>query len=397
MVIAKETDQSETRLRELGFDPSALPDDAVAKLKSMRGSAGISDAIIAHALGRIATRAAAATLAEMEAGASGATRREIRRALFRLRQRGIEAPVQAASSIPVAAPETATETGLSALLSPIDADGARIAWLIKSRSGGGLKRLWGLVSETEGLFSATLETISRKEFRADRAELERRAGAALIEADWRLTDFILCDAYRRTPEEHRGRVGNFFAIRAEMVAASPPKELRHPAYDEFVAEAQTEPSVELMKQPEIASFKLSAAVIKPYADEATNLQQSVLVLNRMQQEERVNTVVERAIGELLTGDNAHRLRRHLEDTAYYFARTGKKAAAGSAVAAAAKMRDGGDLKRIPFFQILMRAQLGALLAEQQEHAKEEPRLIMTPAEAMRARQAAQARMRQRTR
>src|ERR1700681_2627329 len=112
MAIAKETDQSATRVRELGFDPSAPPDDAVAKLKSMRGSAGVSDAIVAHALGRIATREAAATLAEMETGASGATRREIRRALFRLRQRGIEAPVQAASSLPAAAPESAIETGL---------------------------------------------------------------------------------------------------------------------------------------------------------------------------------------------------------------------------------------------------------------------------------------------
>ena len=61
------------------------------------------------------------------------------------------------------------------------------------------------------------------------------------------------------------------------------------------------------------------------------------------------------------------------------------------------MRDGADLKRIAFFQILMRAQVGALLAEQEEHQKEEPRLIMTPAEAMRARQAAQGRVRQRSR
>jgi len=45
----------------------------------------------------------------------------------------------------------------------------------------------------------------------------------------------------------------------------------------------------------------------------------------------------------------------------------------------------------------MRAQLGAILAEQQEQTPAEPRLIMTPAEAMRARQAAQARMRGRSR
>ncbi|MGH7878778.1 MAG: hypothetical protein ACREQD_04715, partial [Candidatus Binataceae bacterium] len=116
-----------------------------------------------------------------------------------------------------------------------------------------------------------------------------------------------------------------------------------------------------------------------------------------QQEDRVGAVVERALADLLTGESADRLRRHLEDTAYIFARSGRLEAAGWAAAAAARIRDGANLRRLAFFQALMRAQLGALLAEQNEEAREEPRLIMTPAEAMRARQAAQARMRGRGR
>jgi len=51
-----------------------------------------------------------------------------------------------------------------------------------------------------------------------------------------------------------------------------------------------------------------------------------------------------------------------------------------------------DLKRSAFFQVFMRAQLGAILAEAREKQQEQPRLIMTPAEMMRARAAAQARM-----
>jgi hypothetical protein len=393
MALAKEN--AETALRELGFDSSAPPAEAIAKLHALRASAAAGDSAIVAALGAIAAPEAAAMLAEMEAAAIGAARREIRRALFRLRQRGIEPPAAVSRAI---AAESDAEAGLSGLLSPGDADGARIAWLLKSRASGGLKRLWGLVSETEGLFGATLETLSRKEFRADRAEIERRAGTPLIEAHWRLVDFILCDAYRRTPEDRRARVGNFFALRAEMVAASPPAaDFRHPIYDEFADSAASEPSTELMREPEIAAFKLPEASVKPFADEAAGLRQSVIVLSRVQQEERVAAVIEHAIGELLTNNNAHRLRRHLEDAAYCLARTGKRMQAQWGAAAAAKIRDGADLKRVPFFQLMMRAQLGAIIAEEREHEKEEPRLIMTPAEAMRAREAAQARMRQRAR
>src|SRR6185437_2988745 len=285
--------------------------------------------------------------------------------------------------------------GLSALLSPADADGARVVWIVKARPGAGLKRLWGLASERDGLFGITLAPLTRKELRHERAELEARAGVSLIDADWRVADFILCDAWHRTPESHRGEVRNFFALRTELIAQSPPTDLKHPVYDEFAAELAHEPSPDLMQEPEVAAWPIAPAIVKPYADEIAGLRNSVIVLSRVQQEDRVVTVVERAIAELLAGEIGRRLRRHLEDTAYYFARTGRRPQAAWAVAAAARLRDGADLKRSAFFQAFMRAQLGAIIAEEEQHQREEPRLIMTPAEAMRAQQAARARRQRR--
>jgi hypothetical protein len=107
----------------------------------------------------------------------------------------------------------------------------------------------------------------------------------------------------------------------------------------------------------------------------------------------VNQVIGRAITELLGGPAGERLRRHIEDTAYYFARTKRPREGAMAASAAAKIRDHADLARIPFFQTFMRAQLGALISEKAEHEREEPRLIMTPAEAMRGRQQAMERRR----
>jgi hypothetical protein len=383
-------------LREAGFDPAATPADAIAKLEALRGAPGVSDAAIVRALATIATAESAAMLLRMETHAAGALRREIRRALFKLRQRGIEAPPDEAlmRDVPLAS-ASASELGLSALLSPADAEGARVIWIMKARPGAGLKRLWGLVSERDGLFGITLTPLNRKELRRERADLERRAGVAFIDADWRVADFILCDAWRRTPESHRGEVGNFFALRTELIAQSPPIDLKHPVYDEFAAELAHEPSPELMKEPEVAAWPIAPATVKPYADEIADLRNSVIVLSRIQQEERVVTVVERAIAELLAGEIGTRLRRHLEDTAYYFARTGRGPQAAWAAAAATRLRDGADLKRVAFFQTFMRAQLGALIAEEEQHQRAETRLIMTPAEAMRAQQAARARQRRR--
>ena len=389
MIAAKESEPSISQLRELGFDPEASPADAVAKLASLRASA--NPAAIAHALGQITTPEAAAVLVEMEVGATGGLRREIRRALFRLRQRGIESALSAQAGTNVARPPEG-DSGFTGMMSVSDADGARIVWLMKSRPGGGLKRLWALISDKGGLVAVNAESLSRKELRTDRAELEERAGAPMVETDWHLADFIMYEAYRRTPEQGKASVGNYLSLRTEMLPFAPPTDFHHPVYDQFADAAASDPPADLMKEPDIAAYRLPPEAVKPFADETAQLQQSTLVLNRMLQEDRVNTVIERAIEQLLGGDHGDRLRRRLEDTAYYFAGTGKRVQAGWAAAAAAKLRDRVELARIPFFQAFMRAQLGAVLTEQEGKRQEEPRLIMTPAEMMRARAAAQARM-----
>jgi len=92
-------------LRTAGFDPAAPPAEALARLGDLRAAPGVNAGAIARALGAIASAEAAAMLAAMEAGASGTLRREVRRALYRLRQRGIApAAVEGASTRPAALP-----------------------------------------------------------------------------------------------------------------------------------------------------------------------------------------------------------------------------------------------------------------------------------------------------
>jgi hypothetical protein len=389
----KEGDREDFQLGELGLDAAAPADAALARLAELRKSAQVSNVAIARALAKIEHPGAAAMLAEMEAGAGGVLRREVRRALFKLRQKGIAPPEPPPLQLPRGPAAAAEPAGLSALLSPIDPEGARLVWILKSRAQGGVARLWGLVSEQEGLVGANVANLSRRELRQEREDLERRAALRLIEADWRLADFILCEAYRRTPEERRGQVGNFLALRAELIASAAPAELVHPVYKELAAEATGEPSIELLKEPELLQWRLPEADLRPYLDEINRSRDSLIVVSPVQQQERIESVIQRAIDELLSGARGARIRRHLEDLAYHLARTGRRTQAGWAAAAAAKIRDGAELKRIAFFQGFVRAQLAITAAAEQERAREEPHLIMTPAEAMRASEAARARRR----
>jgi hypothetical protein len=128
-------------------------------------------------------------------------------------------------------------------------------------------------------------------------------------------------------------------------------------------------------------------------EELNRANESTIVLNQMQQQDRVVQIVERAIADLLSAESGARVRRRFEDIAYYLLKDGKREEAGWAAGAAAKIRDVADLKRVPFFVGFIRMQLGHVVAEEQQRAHEEPRLIVTPAEAMRASEAARQRRR----
>lgn len=386
MADSRQTEQEIVKLRELGFNPAAPPAEALALLGELRARHGISGVAVAQALGGIEDGGAVRLLLEMEAaGASGALRREIRRSLFRLSRRGIASPAPREPAERIeAAREPSPEPGLAAFVSLFDAEGARLVWLIKPRPGHGLVRLSGLVSESTGLFSAGVDARTRRELRAERAELERRSGLRLIEAAPRLADFILCDAYRRTPAAARGPVGNFWALRAEVTAAPASAEFVHPIYSELAAEAAGEPPLGLLQEPEIASFRIPAEELKPWVEAMNRAREGLIVVSAVSQRERAMAVVEKAAGELLGGVLGQRLRRRLEDAAYRLMRDGRRAAAGAACAAAARIRDHAGLGRIPFFRALVEAALGAVAAREAERRESEPRLIMTPAEALRA-------------
>src|SRR6202041_3822306 len=102
---------------------------------------------------------------------------------------GIDAPI---STTPAASTAHDSDTETTAMLSPIDGEGARIVWLIKPRVQGGVIRMWALISESEGLVGAQNTHLSRRELKSERDELERRAQVKLVDGDWRVADFIAC-------------------------------------------------------------------------------------------------------------------------------------------------------------------------------------------------------------
>src|SRR5262245_14409739 len=137
-------------LEARGIDLDADDDVLLPSLVGAIGGHPDSDLTIADLLGSIALEGAARELLAWEARATDKDlKREIKRSLFRLQQRGLAAAARPeALAEPVRLVQPVEPTGY---ISPVDADGSRVTWLTRPRPEGGLYAMCAIISDTAGM------------------------------------------------------------------------------------------------------------------------------------------------------------------------------------------------------------------------------------------------------
>jgi hypothetical protein len=373
-------------LRRLGLDvdaagAAALPEDRIGPLLDVPDAAALVEA-----LGEVGGEASGRALARRASAApERALRKALRRALFRLAQRGV--PVPHIEEAPAPTPATGGPD-LEGLVSAFDGRGNRLIWLLRPQAGGGMLLLAAEVHEPEGLRDVRLAEVSRKELRAIRERLQREASLRLVAADWRVLDALVVEGQHRAtgggaaPDRSR----DYLRVRPQLVTAPPiaPAEPRSalatPPTDEE-RPGLLLGSAELVTLPELRAWWPPPEAAAPFVDEIGALRESPLVLNRLQQEERLQAVLVRAAAALYPREV---VARRLEGTAYVLAETGRVPAARRALAVAQALRAGAGSDEIPLLRALVQQGIGALFATEQSRRQEERRgsLVLTPGEAL---------------
>jgi hypothetical protein len=370
----------EAQLASWGVDSAA---DA-ATLASWLGRDAAADAAIANRLGALASEDSRDILRGLEASTQDrAVKKEIKRALYRLQQRGISVPAEPA---PAAAPILAST--VEGFLSPIDGRGDQLVWLVRPRSGGVL-HLFGVINDPEGMREADVTVVSRKAIKALRAELKSKHEIELVEASWRYCDFLLSRAFRWAREGNRRVNGDFPALRGQMLK-EPAAEDQPPLVLSYI-DATTVPAPEkfsepaaLLEEKEFRTWFFGPEELKPYLDELNSVRESPLVLDERQQSDRFGAIIDRAVEELFDGERKESWVRRLYEMAYFFWATRRVESAKLAVAtvrALSESQQGG--RGIPFCEHLARASLAlffkAVVEEETERAKSS--LVITPQQA----------------
>ena len=386
--MSKPSRDTQLRLGEQQLQEWGLPADVgIDALRSVMGRDASADLAIAARLGAHPDPGNVEMLQALEAASvDKLVRKEIKRSLYRLEQRGVRIP----SALPPTPAPLITGPALEGYLSAVDGRGDQLVWLTKPQPGG-VAQLFAVINDPEGLREVNLFETTRKALRASREELLRKHELRMIAADWRYCDFLIDRACRWAAARGQVGGGDYPGMRAKLIK-TPVTEMQPLIFAHVdIAAVRGNPqllaeSVKLLDEKEFRTWFFDQEALKPYLDEAQRIKDSPLLLNPAQQQERFRALTERAIEELFGGDRRGSWVRRLEEMAYFLHATGRREAAQHALAAAlaldASTHGGRD---VPVCEQLARASLFAFLQVEEQREQEEVRssLVLTPQQAAR--------------
>lgn len=371
-------------LRRLGAAIDERSPGLVKILQSHCGKGRETDLAIVFLLGRIADPSARELLASLEEAATERKlRKEIRRSLFKLEQKGIVAPPSETGRPVPAEPILRLGPEIEGYLSSVDGAGGRLVWLAKPQAGSGVQLLQGMVSDREGLIRVGGAVIRRKELRRMAQDIKEQHGISMISVPWEYGDQLLYEAFEKAKAMGRSGIEQFTSIRGLFTTAKP-KPSDHPICsrlrrDEVRAGAWRELSRRLLEEPEFRPWVLDEDWMKPYLEEVESARESRLVLNPLQKEERVAGIVRDAVEELFSGEKGKIFQRRLEDMALYLLETNREDTAKLAFAIALQFAEGNSGRLdISFLSGLVQKSMGFYLSQSKAKQAEELSLIVKP-------------------
>lgn len=372
-------------LRESGVALDAPAQDLVPRLVAEFGKGKEIDLAVIFSLGKVFDAAALDALVELDRRISDKeTKKEIKRALFKLSQKGFAAPEQRQEESKPAAPLFGADREVEAYMSAVDGGGGRLIWIAKPQPSHGLQVIQAMLHDRDGLLRFGGMHMKRKELRKMADEIKQQHGVTMIAVPWEFADRIVYEGYERAKERGQSGLENFHEVRS-IIAMGKPSEAAHPIYGKMDAEqardgAWREQSRRLLDEPELRYWVLTDDWVQTLLPQLQEAQTSRLVLNPLQKEERFNAIVRDAVKTLCSGENGRAFQRRMEDMALYFLETQRADQAKLSLAVGLQVGEGdpGPLD-VSFLTGLVQKSFAFFMSQEKAKKEEEQEsLIIKP-------------------
>ena len=367
-----------------GIAIDAATSESMAQLKIALGQSAEADMAAIFLLGKIAEHESLALIRDIEKTATDKdVKKEIKRALFKLAQKGVAIADEARlEKKPMALFERTLE--IEAYMSAVDGGGGRLIWIAKLQPNHGLQVIQAMLHDREGLLRFGAMHMKRKELRAMADQIKQQHGVSMIAIPWEFADQMIYDGYEKAKARGQSGLENFHEIRS-LIGTGKPKLVTHPVYSKLGADdlregPWREQSRRLLDEPELGYWIVIDDWVKGFLSQIEDARTSPLVLNPVQKEARLAAIVRDAVKSLCAGESGKAFKQRMEDTALYFAETNRIEQGKLALAVAQQVGEGdpGPLD-VLFLTGLIQKSFAFFMSQQKAQEEEEQSsLIIKP-------------------
>jgi hypothetical protein len=244
----------------------------------------------------------------------------IKKALYLLKQKGIEPPSST--------DQQKQEPGILKNIEPLQAvgylsefDGLKnqMVGLLIPKPAKGRLFVFALIGSF-GLESLQAVEVSKREVRDILADLEKQAGHAFFQADFSHAAYVLQEAHDRQSKLSKEEEGIYAGILSfltgkKMIGQSP---IIRSLLDKSKPLPYSSDIQRLLQVPEIFYLLPEPGVMESYLRAVQEVRTSLLILNDIQKRERIRTIVDKAVQESFLPETRPGLVRYLEEVAYLY-------------------------------------------------------------------------------
>jgi len=274
-----------------------------------------------------------------------AVRRAARLALYRLAQRGVQAPPP---PVPRPVVERRAERAARAWLSGVDGSGSRAVWVLFEGAWSGLALCSLIVNDEVGVLDVAGGEISKKRLETELAGLRASQKLPWVEVEPARALAVVGEALAvhgsrgTTPPAAFGRWERRFA---------PSEPTALPTLD--ADPALVEQAASLLELPELAGWFLDPEAVQGDALDLLQARESRLVVSDQIKAEREEAIVAGVVDRELGPDARRRWARRLDAMTFIFRATDRPAQAALAEAAAVALADEArEARHQPFARAL---------------------------------------------
>ena len=301
-----------------------------------------------------------------EAFGEKSVQKEIKRAFFRLKQKGIPIP-EAEQPEKALSPLKRTETAEpDVYVGPVDGSGSRVLFVALPRVPKGYDIGMGVISDVEGLLEFVSGTYSKKQMKEVKSMFLSSVDP-LVETSLSHAATILEGIHDREGLGRADAANNYLQIRPLILEKASLLE-RPRIYDLIPEEDLSQESLtdsriqKLLNQKLLESWVVQPEEIRPILEEIQKTEESPILISEVQKTARIEEIKEKAIADLYPEPKRDLLKNRLEETAYVFTQLGEDEYARLSLAAALSLdKEDSILGVNPFLKAFVERSLNLYL------------------------------------